>query len=31
MMPQVVEFRDVMPQTMTGKVAKRELSAPAGV
>jgi long-chain acyl-CoA synthetase len=31
MVPQVVEFRDVMPQTTTGKVAKRELSAPAGV
>jgi len=31
MVPQVVEFRDVMPQTTTGKVAKRELSSPAGV
>ena len=31
MVPQVVEFRDVMPQTTTGKIAKRELSAPAGV
>jgi long-chain acyl-CoA synthetase len=31
MMPQVVEFRDVLPQTTTGKVSKRELSAPAGV
>jgi long-chain acyl-CoA synthetase len=31
MVPQVVEFRDVLPQTTTGKVAKRELSMPAGV
>jgi acyl-CoA synthetase (AMP-forming)/AMP-acid ligase II len=31
MVPQVVEFRDVMPQTTTGKVAKRELGTPAGV
>jgi len=31
MVPQVVEFRDVMPQTTTGKISKRELSAPAGV
>jgi long-chain acyl-CoA synthetase len=31
MVPQVVEFRDVLPQTTTGKVSKRELSAPAGV
>jgi long-chain acyl-CoA synthetase len=31
MVPQVVEFRDVMPQTTTGKVSKRELNAPAGV
>ncbi len=31
MVPQVVEFRDVMPQTTTGKVAKRELSTAAGV
>jgi len=31
MVPQVVEFRDVLPQTTTGKISKRELSAPAGV
>jgi long-chain acyl-CoA synthetase len=31
MVPQVVEFRDVMPQTTTGKVAKRELGTPEGV
>jgi long-chain acyl-CoA synthetase len=31
MVPQVVEFRDVLPQTTTGKISKRELSAPSGV
>jgi amino acid adenylation domain-containing protein len=31
MVPHVVEFRDVMPQTSTGKISKLELTAPAGV
>jgi long-chain acyl-CoA synthetase len=31
MVPQIVEFRDVLPHTTTGKVSKRELSVPSGV
>ena len=31
MVPQIVEFRDVMPQTSTGKISKLELSVSAGV
>lgn len=30
MVPQIVEFRDVLPHTTTGKVSKRELSVPSG-
>jgi long-chain acyl-CoA synthetase len=30
MVPQIVEFRDVLPQTTTGKISKRELTMPAG-
>jgi long-chain acyl-CoA synthetase len=30
MVPQIVEFRDVLPQTTTGKISKRELRMPAG-
>jgi len=31
MVPKVVEFRDVLPQTTTGKVSKKELHATVGV